>query len=133
VGKCPVKTALTDTFDYCEQLANKKRICYDPIMSVRSCRVTIQKTDGIAHTAEVTASSLYEAVAQGLAALRKSEWVEGVEERFGMVKVSVAEVRVEHQVKIADFMKWLERPGRSPHEVSQRHNIRAILGMSASR
>jgi hypothetical protein len=92
-------------------VANKKRICYDAAMSVRSCRVTIQKTDGIAHTAEVTASSLYEAVAQGLAALRKSEWVEGVEERFGMVKVSVAEVRVEHQVKIADFMKWLERLG----------------------
>jgi hypothetical protein len=38
---------------------------------------------------------LYEAVAQGLAALRKNEWVEGIEERFGIVKVSVAEVRIE--------------------------------------
>jgi hypothetical protein len=65
------------------------------------------------HTAEVTASSLFEAVAQGLAALRKNEWVERIEERFGIVKVSVAEVRVEHQVKIADFVKWLERPGRT--------------------
>jgi hypothetical protein len=42
--------------------------------------------------------------------LRKNEWVEGIEERFGIVKVSVADVRVEHQVKIADFTKWLERP-----------------------
>src|SRR5215469_4943850 len=56
-------------------------------------------------------SSLFEALAQGLSALRKNEWVEGIEERFGFVKVSVADVRVEHQVKIADFMKWLERPG----------------------
>jgi len=40
--------------------------------------------------------------------LRKNAWVEGIEERFGFVKVSVADVRVEHQVKIADFMKWLE-------------------------
>jgi hypothetical protein len=102
-------------------------------MTVRACRVTIQDLDGISHTAEVTADTLYEAVAQGLAAFRKNEWVEGVEERFGMVKVSVAEVRVEHQVKIADFMKWLERPGRTPREVSQRQRIRAILGMSASR
>jgi hypothetical protein len=62
----------------------------------------------------VTASSLFEAVAQGLAALRKNEWVEGIEERFGFVKVSVADVRVEHQVKIADFTKWLESPGRTP-------------------
>ena len=78
-------------------------------------------------------SSLYEAVAQGLAAFRKNEWVEGIEERFGTVKVPVAEVRVEHQVKIADFMKWLERPSRTPREVSQRHRIREILGMSVSR
>jgi hypothetical protein len=111
-----------------EQIAN---ICYDTLMSVRSCRVTIQDLDGTSHTAEVTASSLFEAVAQGLAALRKNEW--GIEERFGIVKVSVAEVRVEHQVKIADFMKWLERHGRTPREVSQRHKIRAILGMSVSR
>jgi phosphoribosylformimino-5-aminoimidazole carboxamide ribonucleotide (ProFAR) isomerase len=102
-------------------------------MSVRSCRVTIQDLDGISHTAEVTADTLYEAVAQGLAALRKNEWVEGVQEQFGVVKVAVADVRVEHQVKIADFTKWLERPGRTPREVSQRHKIRAILGMSASR
>ena len=74
-------------------------------MPVRSCRVTIRDLDGTSHTAEVTASSLFEAVAQGLAALRKNEWVEGIEERFGTVKVSVAEVRVEHEVIIAD------RPG----------------------
>ena len=102
-------------------------------MSVRSCRVTIQDLDGTSHTAEVTATSLYEAVAQGLAALRKNEWVEGIQEQFGVVKVSVADVRVEHQVKIADFTKWLERPGRTPRDVSQRHKIRAILGMSAPR
>ena len=90
--------------------------------------MTIQDLDGTSHTAEVTASSLFEAVAQGLAALRKHEWVEGIEERFGSVKVSVAEVRVEHQVKIADFMKWLERPGRTPREITHRLRIRSILG-----
>jgi hypothetical protein len=69
----------------------------------------------------------------GWAAVPKNEWVEGVQEQFGVVKVSVADVRVEHQVKIADFTKWLERPGRTPRDVSQRHKIRAILGMSAPR
>lgn len=39
-------------------------------MQVRSCRVTIRDIEGIAHTVEVTASTLYEAVAQALAALR---------------------------------------------------------------
>ena len=102
-------------------------------MSVRSCRVIVQDLDGISHTAELTASSLFEAVAQGLAALRKHEWVEGIEERFGPVKVSVADVRVEHQVKITDLMKWLQRSGRTPREITQRQKIRAILGMSVSR
>jgi hypothetical protein len=102
-------------------------------MSVRSCRGTIQDLDGTSHTAEVTASSLFEAVAQGLSALRKNEWVEGIEERFGFVKVSVADVRVEHQVKIADFMKWLDTTGSHPTGNTQRQKIRAILGMSVSR
>jgi hypothetical protein len=102
-------------------------------MSVRSRRVTIQNADGISHTAEVTADTLYEAVAQGLATFRKNEWVEGIQEQFGVVKVSVAEVRVERQVKIADFTNWLERTGRTPRDVSQRHKIRAILGMSVPR
>ena len=59
--------------------------------------------------------------------------VEGIEERFGTVKVSVADVRVEHQVKITDFMKWLERPGRTPREITQRLRIRSILVTSVSR
>lgn len=38
------------------------------LVPIRSCRVTVQDLDGITHTVEVTAESLYEAVAQGLAA-----------------------------------------------------------------
>ena len=52
---------------------------------------------------------------------------------LNVVKVSVADVRVEHEVKLIDFTKWLERVGGSPREVSDRHKIRAILGMSVSR
>jgi hypothetical protein len=36
---------------------------------------------------------------------------------------------VEHEVKLMDFTKWLEKRGGSPREVSDRHRIRAILGM----
>jgi hypothetical protein len=89
--------------------------------------------DGVSHTVEVTAATLYEAVAQGLAAVRGNEWVAGIAEGFNFVKVSVADVRVEHQVKLKDFAKWVERTGGSPREVSDRHRIRAILGMPATR
>lgn len=99
-------------------------------MAVRSCRVTIQDLEGIAHTVEVTAESLYEAVAQGLAALRGSDWVAGFQQ--SIVKVSVADVRVEHQVKLSDFTQWLEKPGaKSPREMILRKRLRSILGMPA--
>jgi len=89
--------------------------------------------DGISHTVEVTAATLYEAVAQGLAAIRSNEWVAGIAQGFNVVKVSVTDVRVEHQVKLGDFTKWLDRTGGSPREVSDRHRIRLILGMPVSR
>src|SRR5580704_7383904 len=102
-------------------------------MPLRACRVTIEDMTGVTHTVEVTAETLYEAVAQGLAAMRGNEWVAGIAEGLNAVKVSVADVRVEHAVKMIDFKKWLERPGGSPREVGQRQRIRAILGTPVAR
>ena len=102
-------------------------------MQVRSCRVTIQDMDGVSHTVEVTAATLYEAVAQGLAAIRGNEWVGGIAPGLNVVKVSVADVSVEHEVKLMDFTKWLEKPGGSPREMSDRKRIRSVLGMPVSR
>jgi hypothetical protein len=92
-------------------------------MPVRSCRVTIEDMDGVSHTVEITAATLYEAVAQGLAAIRANEWVAGIAQGLNVVKVSVADVRVEHEVKLMDFTKWLEKNGGSPREVSDRQKI----------
>src|SRR5215469_13150509 len=101
-------------------------------MAARSCRVTVQDSEGIGHTVDVTAASLYEAVAQGLAAFRSDDWVADFGERIGVVKVSVAEIRVEHEVKLKDFTSWLERPVKSPREIIERQKIRGILGMPAT-
>ena len=102
-------------------------------MHARSCRVTIQDMDGVSHTVEVTAATLYEAVAQGLAAIRGNEWVAGIAQGINAVKVSVADVRVEHEVKLMDFTKWVDRTGGSPREISDRRRIRSILGMPVAR
>lgn len=100
---------------------------------MRSCRVTIQDMDGVTHTVEVTAATLYEAVAQGLAAIRGNDWVAAIAQGLNAVKVSVADVRVEHEVKLTDFTKWVDRTGGSPREISDRQRIRSILGMPVSR
>jgi hypothetical protein len=51
----------------------------------------------------VHAVTLYEAAAQVLAADRSNEWVTGIAQGLNVVKVSVADVRVEHEVKLGDF------------------------------
>ena len=45
-------------------------------------------------------AALYDAVAQGLAAIRGHEWAAAIAQGLNVVKVSVADVRVEHEVKL---------------------------------
>src|SRR5438270_10899202 len=101
-------------------------------MSLRSCKVTIQDMNGVAHTVEVTAETLYEAVALGLAAIRTDEWTTGIAQGLNPVKVRVTNVPVEHEVRLMDFTKWLDRSGGSPREITDRKRIKSILGMEKS-
>jgi phosphoglycolate phosphatase-like HAD superfamily hydrolase len=98
-------------------------------MSPRSCRVTIRDPEGIKHTAEVTAESLYEAIAPGLKAIRESSWVEGIAQNFA-IRVLVRDTPVEHTVEFRAFNKWLEQRGRTPKEIIIKSRIREILGLS---
>jgi hypothetical protein len=101
-------------------------------MPVRSCRVTISDMNGVAHTVDVTAATLYEAVALGLAAIRTDAWVVGIPEGLNAVRVRVTDVPVEHHVKFQDFLKWVERKGGSPRETSDRVRVREIIGLPKS-
>jgi hypothetical protein len=98
-------------------------------MSLHSCRVTIRDTEGIEHSAEVTAESLYEAVALGLRAIRQCSWVEDVGQNF-TIRVLARDTPVEHTIEFRAFHKWLERPSRSPRDITTRLRIREILGLS---
>jgi hypothetical protein len=96
-------------------------------VAVRSRRVTIRDTEGIEHTAEVTAESLYEAVALGLRAIRQCSWVEDVGQNF-TIRVLARDTPVEHSVEFRAFHKWLEQPARSPRDITARARVREILG-----
>jgi hypothetical protein len=102
-------------------------------MSVRSCRVTIRDLEGVDHTVQVTASTLYEAVALGLASLRREDWVGAIPEGLNAVRVSVMNIPIEHSVNLRDFNAWLRRDGGTPRERTDRHRVRDILGLSAAR
>jgi hypothetical protein len=76
-------------------------------MPAQYCRLTIKDPEGIEHTAEVTADSLYEAIALGLRAIRESSWVEGIAQNFA-IRVLVRDTPVEHTVEFRAFNKWLD-------------------------
>ena len=99
-------------------------------MAVRSCRVTLKDMDGVTHTVEVTAETLYEAVALGLAAIRGNEWVTGIAQGLNAVQVCASDVPVVHSVQLKDFTAWLERTAGSPKDLSKRKRIKEILGLA---
>ena len=53
-----------------------KYFAYPYPMAVRTCRVSCWDPQGVEHTAQVTAQSLYEAVAQALRVFREDRWSE---------------------------------------------------------
>jgi hypothetical protein len=98
-------------------------------MSVKSCRVTIRDVEGVEHSVQVTATTLYEAVALALRSVRGKEWVSGLAEGNNMVRVTVTDTPVEHSVRLQDFNTWLKGEGGTPRDRAGRYRIREILGL----
>jgi hypothetical protein len=75
----------------------------------------------------VSAESLYEAVARGLAAFRNADWVSRIGSGQTTIKVVVKQPEVAHTVRMRDFEAWLESNGRSPAEMALKSRLRELL------
>ena len=82
-------------------------------MAAKTCTVTCRDIDGVEHTVEVTADSLYEAVARGIAAFRDAEWAREIGHGQTLITVSVKQHEAQHTVRMRDFEAWLESNDRS--------------------
>ena len=95
---------------------------------LRTCTVAVKDVRDVEHSMEVTAETLYEAIATALAALQKDNWVGEIGQGFSTVTVVVQQPPVKHEVKMKDFVSWLGRQGRSPAEVMLKQKLEKILG-----
>jgi hypothetical protein len=93
----------------------------------RCCRVTVTDMDGIEHTAQVSANSLYEAVALGLRAIKKSSWAGEIPEGMTTVTVHIIDDPIQHTVQMKVFRNWIAREGGSPADRAARAKVREIL------
>jgi hypothetical protein len=106
------------------------------VVSLRTCRVTCEDLEGVEHSVEVAAESLYEAVARGLRAFHASPWVGEIGQGLTTVTVELREpvpdkAEVSHQVRIKDFQKWLDTRGTTPAQITAKDRVREILGGTA--
>ena len=101
-------------------------------MVLRTCTVAVKDIRDVEHSIEVTAETLYEAIATALAALKQDNWGE-IGQGFTTVTVVVQQPPVKHEVKMKDFLSWLDRQGRSPAEVILKQKLEKILGKVVAR
>lgn len=59
-------------------------------------------------------STLHEAVALGLVAIREHDWTGEIPDGLKTVEVSVSTVSVTHAVRMQDLKKWINRTGGKP-------------------
>jgi hypothetical protein len=98
-------------------------------VALKACTVVIHDLNENAHTLDVTAATLYEAVAQALATARGHDWVEEIGRGLTTVTVKVRNPEVTHIVKIQDFENWLNRGCKIPAESVLKARLRQMLGM----
>src|ERR1043165_7810537 len=96
----------------------------DAMPELRSCRVSYQDLDGIKHSVEVTAESLYEAAVVGMTALRAAGWMNAPNLT---IDVTVRTPEATHSISNAVLAAWLSRHGKSPREQALKARLLELL------
>ena len=86
-------------------------------MALKTCRVSCVDLGGIEHAVEVSASSLYQAIAQALRIFRDNEWIDGIGRGQTPISVKVMHPETEHSVRVQDVEHWLQVAPRSSAEM----------------
>jgi hypothetical protein len=98
-------------------------------VALKACTVIVHDMNDNAHQLDVTAETLYEAVAQALAMARDHNWVGDIGTGLTTVTVKVRNPEITHIVKIQDFENWLNRGSKSPADTVLKTRLRHMLRM----
>jgi hypothetical protein len=90
-------------------------------------RSKLHRASGVRHSVEVTADSLYEAAALGLALLRKDGWTEAIAPGTEL-EVQVRQPAARHTVTLAQLRRWCDGVAVSPDETLTKEKMKQFLG-----
>ena len=99
-------------------------------MPTKLCQVSFQSATGVRHGVEVTAESLYEAAALGLAALKKDGWVEGLGPSTRL-EITAREPGTSHTISVERLTRWAKGVTGSPVETLKKAKLRQLLGIES--
>ena len=97
---------------------------------LRLCRVSYQDSDGIRHSVEVTAETLYEAAVLGMTTLRAAGWMDAPNL---MIEVAVKAPETTHSIKSSVLAAWLSRSGKSPREQALKSRLLEFIRGGSTR
>jgi hypothetical protein len=97
------------------------------VWPLKTCKVSCVDIQGVEHAIEVSAGSVYEAVAQALRMFRDNEWVDEIGRGQTTITVKVKHPEIEHTVRVQDFERWLDSTPRSPAEMILKNRLRELL------
>jgi hypothetical protein len=76
----------------------------------------MKDVDGITHTVDVQAATLFEAAAAAVASFRQQPWAAPALTPNAILRVEVALPAVVHEVPLKTIDRWLASPSTSPRE-----------------
>ena len=93
-----------------------------------TCLVSFTDSEGIRHSVEVTARTLYEAAALAIGEFRRCGFTSDAPGPATRLTVAVQAPFPSHEVRVSKIDTWLQSGGRSPNEQALKVRLRELLG-----
>jgi hypothetical protein len=94
----------------------------------RQCRVSFTDTEGITHSTEVTAETLYEAAVLALAEFIRCGFTDAHTGLATRINIAVLVPSTSHEISVGKVRAWLDSNGRSPAQQALKVWLREVLG-----
>lgn len=94
---------------------------------VQRCIVRFSNSQGVERSAEVEASSLFEAACRGWAKFKSSDETYDESYRAEEFIVEVHEAPKTYKVSLENLLRWVDGRGRGPADGLQRKRLRNLL------
>lgn len=100
----------------------------------RICTVSFTDSEGISHSVDVSATTLYEAAVFAVVEFRRASLFDAHVGPGTRLRVAVKQPEATHEVQFGKLQEWLEGSARSPNQQIVKARLRRILaGESAER